>query len=305
MHFLRTVSVIAIAAFAVTGAAAQTADKSADDTEQLRITALEALASAPPEKALPIADKVLRGDYSKALKKRALFILSQVETPEAQQMLLDTAKTGSEELRSEAIRMIGIGGDPAALAGLKEIHASGDADVREAVLEAYLIADDAESVYQIAIDAKNAKDEDEFEEAVNILGAMEARDELRRLRDQLGSSEELINAYSVAGDFESLRELAMDNTKPEQQVHALRGLGVVGGERANTTLLEIYRATDSPDVKEAALEGMLISEYDEGVLLLFRESKDAGEKQRLLRTLVNMDSDAVMEIIESTFDGAQ
>ncbi|MCI0517650.1 MAG: HEAT repeat domain-containing protein [Woeseiaceae bacterium] len=305
MHFLRTLSVIAITALAAAGAVAQTADKSADDAEQLRITALEALASAPPEKALPIADKVLRGDYSTALKKRALFILSQVDTPEAQRMLLDTAKTGSGELRSEAIRMIGIGGDAAALAGLKEIYASGDADVREAVLEAYLIADDAEGVYQIALDAAIAKNEAEFEEAVNILGAMDARDELRRLRDQLGSSEGLINAYSVAGDFESLRELALDNSKPEQQGQAIRGLGIVGGEKANATLLEIYRATDSPDVKEAALEGMLIADYDDGVLQLFRESQDAGEKQRLLRTLVNMDSDAVMEIIESTFDGEQ
>jgi len=304
MHFLKTLGVVTIAALAAAGAAAQTASKSADEAEQLRITALEALASAPPEKALPIASKVLQGDYSDALKSRALFILSQVDTPEAQQMLLDTARTGSGGLRSEAIRMIGIGGDPDALAGLKEIYASGDADVREAVLEAYLIADDAEGVYQIALNAANAKNKAEFEEAVHTLGAMEARDELHRLRDQLGSSEELIDAFSIAGDFESLRELAMDNTDPEQQVQAIRGLGVVGGEKANTTLLEIYRATDSPDVKEAALEGMLIADYDDGVLQLFRESQDAGEKQRLLRTLVSMDSDAVMEIIESTFDGA-
>lgn len=302
MHLLKILCVTAIAALAAAGAAAQTAGKNTDDAEQLRITALEALASAPPEKALPIAEKVLRGDYSDALKKRALFILSQAETPEANRMLLDVARSGDEKLRTEAIRMIGVGGDPDALAGLKDIYSSGDADIREAVLQAYLIADDAEAVYQVAIAARSGA---EFEEAVNILGAMDARDELRRLREQLGSSEELINAYSVAGDFDSLRELAMDNSNPEQQVQAIHGLGVVGGAKADATLLEIYRAAGSPEVKEAALEGMLISDYDDGVLQLYRESQDAGEKERLLRTLVNMDSDAVMEIIESTFDGAQ
>jgi hypothetical protein len=39
-----------------TGSLAQT-----DDTESLRMAALEALISAPPERALPIVDKVLAG----------------------------------------------------------------------------------------------------------------------------------------------------------------------------------------------------------------------------------------------------
>jgi hypothetical protein len=216
-------------------------------------------------------------------------------------MMLDAARR-VRTLRTEAIRMIGIGGDATALAGLRDIYAGGDEDIREAVLDAYLIADDADAVYQIAV---AASDEKEFEAAVSILGAMNARDELRQLRDRLGASESLIEAYSVAGDFESLRELAVDNTNPEQQIQAIHGLGVAGGDKANATLLEIYKTAGSKDVRDAALEGMLISDYDEGVLQLFRESKDADEKKRLLQTLVNMDSDAVMEIIDSTFDDAQ
>jgi HEAT repeat protein len=302
MHLLRTLTLITMVALTANGAIAQTAGNTADDTEQLRMAALEALISAPPEKALPIAAKVLRGNYSDTLKSRALFVLSQIELPEAQQMLLDTAKTGTESLRTEAIRMIGIGGDTNALAGLNDIYAGGDDDIREAVLDAYLIADDADAVYQIAV---AASDDEEFEAAVSILGAMNARDELHRLRNKLGSSESLIDAYSVAGDFESLRELAVDNKDPELQIQAIHGLGVAGGDKANATLLEIYKTAASPDVREAALEGMLIADYDEGILQLFRESQDADEKRRLLQTLVNMDSDAVMEIIDSTFDGTQ
>lgn len=302
MYLLRTLALITIVALAAGGAVAQTAGNSADDTEQLRMAALEALISAPPEKALPIAAKVLRGNYSDTLKSRALFVLSQIELPEAQQLLLDTAKTGSATLRTEAIRMIGIGGDATALAGLRDIYAGGDDEVREAVLDAYLIADDADAVYQIAV---AASDDEEFEAAVSILGAMEARDQLHQLRDKLGSSESLIDAYSVAGDFESLRELAVDSKDPVLQIQAIHGLGVAGGDKANATLLQIYKTAASPDVREAALEGMLIADYDDGVLQLFRESQDAEEKEELLRTLVNMDSDAVMEIIDSTFDGTQ
>jgi HEAT repeat protein len=302
MYLLRTLTLIIAVALAAAGARAQTAGNADDDTEQLRMAALEALISAPPEKALPIAAKVLRGNYSETLKSRALFLLSQIELPEAQQILLDTAKTGTGTLRTEAIRMIGIGGDATALAGLRDIYTGGDDDIREAVLDAYLIADDADAVYQIAV---AASDDEEFEAAVSILGAMDARDELRQLRDKRGSSETLIDAYSVAGDFESLHELAVDNSDPELQIKAIHGLGVAGGDRANAALLETYKTAASPDVREAALEGMLIADYDEGVLQLFRESQDADEKEELLRTLVNMDSDAVLEIIDSTFDGGQ
>ena len=121
-----------------------------DDTEELQIAALEALISAPPERAMPIVQRVLAGDGSDELKERALFVLSQMDTPEAQTLLVESARSSSGELQQEAIRMIGIGGNDAALAELVAIYDNGDADVREAVLEAYLIADDTDAVYHIA-----------------------------------------------------------------------------------------------------------------------------------------------------------
>ena len=124
------------------------------DSEELKIAALQALISAPPERALPIVEKVLESDASDELKEKALFILSQIDLPGAQTLLLDVAQTGSSELRQEAIRMIGIGGNPDALANLGAIYASGDADTREAVMEAYLIADDSDAIYQLALNAE-------------------------------------------------------------------------------------------------------------------------------------------------------
>ena len=67
-----------------------------------------------------------------------------------------------------------------------------------------------------------------------------------------------------------MRELALDGSNPEIQTQAIEALGIVGGGDADSTLLEIYRGTDSPEVRDAALEGMLISGYDEGVLELYR-----------------------------------
>ena len=282
-----------------TGSPAQT---QASDDESLRMTALEALITAPPERALPIVDKVLSGNHSPELKERALFILSQMETPESQSRLLAFANDGQGELQVEAIRMIGIGGDRDAMASLGEIYRNGDGDVREAVLEAYLIANDTAAVFEIAV---NTEDEDEFAEAVQMLGAMGANEELRELRGRAGLSESLIEAYAISGDAESLRELAMDGSNPEMQERAIEALGIVGGDDVNQTLMDIYASAASEDVRDAAMEGLFIAGHDEGVLELYRNADDPAEKRQLLEYLVMMDSDVVWDLIDSALEESE
>lgn len=272
------------------------------DDEELKIAALEALISAPADRAMPIVSKVLAGTHSNDVKERALFILSQIDTAEAQETLLRFAREENGELQAEAIRMIGIGGDKDALTSLGAIYAAGDGAAREAVLEAYLIADDKRAVFEIAANADN---KEEFEDAVDMLGAMGARDELRELRGRTGVSDTLIDAYAVSGDFDTLRELALDGSDADLQTQAIEALGIVGGDQVETTLVEIYRNAASEDVREAALDGMLISGHDVGMLELYRSSSDAAEKKELLEYLVMMGSEDVWNIIDSALDGDQ
>lgn len=300
MNIFRTaVITIAVSCIGFTSIAiAQT-----DDDEELKLAALEALIAAPEERAYPIAAKVLRGDNSDELKEAALFVLSQIDLPEAQSIIIETARNGEGDIQAEAIRMIGIGGNEDSLAQLQGLYDDGDEDVRDAVLEAFLIADDEEAVYNIAVSAANAGNDDDFESAVEMLGAMGAHEELRRLRETTGISEPLIEAYAISGDADSLRELALDGSDPELQEAAIEALGIVGGDTVNTTLVEIYKGAGSEEIREAALEGMLISGHDEGVLELYRSSSDAAEKRELLEFLVMMGSDDVWDIIDSALEG--
>jgi HEAT repeat protein len=199
------------------------------DDEQLKVAAMEALITAPPERALPIVQKVLAGNGSDELKEKALFILSQIDSEEAQTALLNAAKTGSGELRLEAVRMIGIGGNAETLQSLTGLYESGDADMKDAVLEAYLIADDEDAVFRIA---NNAKDPGEFESAVEMLGAMHATEKLAQLRETRGISEGLITAFMIAGDEDAL--------------------------------LEMYRSSDDVDEKRDIME-MLVAMDAEGI----------------------------------------
>ncbi len=272
-----------------------------DVSEELKIAAVEALITAPADKALPLVTKVLEGNHSNEVKERALFILSQIDHPEAQSTLLKVARENQDDLGLEAVRMIGIGGNEESLASLVSIYENGDSEAREAVLEAYMIAGDKQSVFNIAMTAEG----DDFDAAIKMLSVMGAREELRELRGKMGVSEALIQAYAISGDFESLRELALDGSNVELQTQAIEAMGIVGGEQVDSTLVEIYRNAASEGVREAALHGMLISGHDAGVLELYRSSQDSSEKKQLLKFLVMTGSDEVWNIIDSTLDGDQ
>ena len=269
------------------------------EEEALKMAALEALVAAPEERALPIVQKVLAGDDSTEIKRRALFVLSHIDLPEASETLLATASGADPELAVESVRMIAINGDPAAMSRLGEIYANGSPAIKAAVFEAYIIADDVEAVYAIAA---NAESEAEFARAVDTLGAMGAIEQLRALRDVTGYSERLVHVVAVASDLGTLVEFARDDSDPRRQVKAIEAIGIVGGEEADTMLVDLYRSGDG-HVQQAALHGLLVSGYDEGVLALYRESEDVAEKKQLLQVLTAMGSDAAWQAIDDALSG--
>jgi len=55
-------------------------------------------------------------------------------------------------------------------------------------------------------------------------------------------------------------------------------------------------------VREAALDGMMMSGYDDGLLELYRDSTDPTEKRELLEYLTMMNSDAVWDIVDSVLE---
>ena len=271
-----------------------------DDKEQLKLAALEALMSAPPERALPIVTKVLNGNHSDDVKSRALFVLGQLDDAAANELLISIASSSTGDLQLEAIRMIGISGEPGTMGGLVEIYQAGDMEVKESVLHAFMIADDADSVFEIA---NNSTDDAEFESAVQMLGMMGAVEHLSRLRNREGSSESLIHAYAMAGDFESLHVMALNTDDPETQMQAIHGMGMVGGDEVGGALVEIFRTSDNEEVREAAMHGLMMADDDESIVQLYRETTSTKEKADLLRLLTMMDSDAALDMIDEAFSG--
>ena len=243
---------------------------------------------------------MLAGSQTTLVKQRALFVLSQIDGPEAQDILIQTTRSTDAALRKEAIRSIGIGGQDKSLAALKDIYNAGDAEVKEEVLHAWLIADRKEEVYQAAL---NAKSEEEAAEAINILGAMGAVEELRKLGERPNASRKLVDAYAISGDLASLRKIADSHADPSVRAQAVQQIGVIGDDPARSALREIYTRSTDAHIKEAALHGLLIADDEKGVLALYRAATTAEEKRALLRTLTMMDGDAALEAIDAALEG--
>jgi HEAT repeat protein len=304
MHLSRTLLLALLLAGATVTHAAPDANADAEeraptDDEELAVAALEGLMAQPSARALPILKKVMAGSQSTLVKRRALFVLSQIDSPEARAILMQTAKSSNDELRGEAIRSIGIGGDPQALDSLQEVYKTANEDVKDDILQAWMIAGRKEQVFQAAL---NAKSEDEAERAIRMLGVMGAKDELRKLGDRPNSASGLSDAYAISGDLEGLRKLAETHKDKEVRIDAVRKIGIIQNEAARLALREIYAGSTDEDIRDSALQGMLIAQDDKGVMALYRAAKTTDEKRSLLRMLSMMDSDAALEAIDATLD---
>jgi hypothetical protein len=135
-----------------------------------------------------------------------------------------------------------------------------------------------------------------------MLGAMGASEELRKLGDRPNASRGLVEAFAISGDLASLRKIAEGNGDREVRLDAIRKIGIVDSDAARTALRDIYTRSTDAGIKDAALQGMLIADDDEGVLALYRAAKTPDEKRALMRMLSTMDGEAALQAIDAALE---
>jgi HEAT repeat protein len=269
--------------------------------DDLADIAVQGLLSAPPERALPLLKKVLASDRPLKVKKRALFVLSQLDTDEAIKVVLDAAKSSREpELRHEAIRMLGVSGDKAAIEHLATLYASStNASEKRDVIEAWLIAGREDLVLKAA---RDESDPAVRRKAIETLGAMGASNELRQLFDATkdeGNRRGIIQSLGVAGNTSALTAIAGNTNLPQKErIEAMRALGIAGDHGGQAALVDLYAKADTPALRDAILQGLLIAGDTDAVKKLYRSARTTEEKKALLHILVAMDDEHAIDIIE-------
>jgi HEAT repeat protein len=268
--------------------------------EDIAEIAVEGLLNAPPERALPLLKKVLQSQHSDKVKKRALFVLSQLDQDAALDAVVDVAKSSSDvELRQEAIRMLGVSGEERAIERLRDLYASSkDAGEKRTIVQAWLTADRKDLILAAA---RNEADEKVRREAIQALGALDGSKELKQLFDtthDAPNQRAIIQALGVAGDVQSLSAIAEGQQPDEIRIEAIHALGVAGDEGGAQTLVKLYGHANTPALRDAVLQGLIVAGDTDALLQLYREAKSKEEKQALLRVITTQNDEAALNIIE-------
>lgn len=275
--------------------------------EEIVEVAVEGLLNAPPERALPLLKKVLKSAHSDKVKKRALFVLSQLDEDAALDAVVDVAKESKDRgLREEAIRMLGVSGQDRAIERLRELYSSStDASEKRSIVQAWLTADRKDL---ILASARNESDESVRHQAIQALGALDAANELKQLFDSTHDAtnqREIIQALGVAGNVQALSSIAEGQLTEDVRSEAIRALGIAGDEGGTAELVKLYPRMTSAPLREAVLQGLIVAGDSEGMMQLYRQAKSREEKQALLRAITTQGDDAALNVIEMEINKKQ
>jgi HEAT repeat protein len=276
-----------------------TKDARTDDDEELKLYALDGLMQVEPEKAVPILEKLLAGSSSSRIKQRALFVLSQSDSPKAREILLRVARTGQPmELRREAVRNLGIAGDPEDIAALQELARDRQTpdEIKETVVEAYLISGEHGQLLEIAKSDPNPRIR---AKAIEALGASDAMPALRQLwtteRDP-AIRKKLLEAFGIAGDVETLAKAARDND-PDIRRKAIEGLAISNSPGASRALHQLYTELKDQSDRRKVVEAFMIQGDAKTLLEMFRAERDPAMKKIIFQQLTVMDDPEATRLI--------
>jgi HEAT repeat protein len=239
-----------------------------DEESDVRIAAINALMQMDAERALPVLEQVLarRDECSVTLRRKAVFIVADGDSPRATDILLQVARTDPDpEVRGQAVFWLSEVDDERAVDALEQILAeSSDVRLREKALFALSESDSERAggiLRRYALDA--SQPEEIREKALFWLAESDEGGDPAFLRDLYGRvdsqslKERVLFAASESNDpgaVEWLFEVAGDAGQPmDLRKKALFWAGEADTEAVETRLLGLYDRVSEPELKDQLL----------------------------------------------------
>src|SRR5258708_16282173 len=177
------------------------ANHEAKNDEDLKLLALQGLMNSSPEKGIPLVEGILNGTGSSRVKSKALFVLAQNGSPQAEAVLGKIARGQSNpDLQRKALSYLAMFGGKQAGKILAEVYtSSSDPEEKRALIRSYIISGDRE---QLAALAKGESNPELRKEAIRNLGVTGGQAELQPLyakEKDRGGEEEIFNAHFFCG----------------------------------------------------------------------------------------------------------
>lgn len=271
--------------------------------DDIKLLALNGLMNQDPERAIPAIEGILKGSSSPKVKDRALFVLTQSQSPQAQQLLMNYAKgAGNPDLQMRAVRYIGMSGTTDARKQLLAIYnGSSDATVKHQIIQSFLMSNDKDDLVNIA---KNEKDQDLRLSAIRQLGAMHGVDQLTQMYAAESSPEikkEIIRSLFVAGASDKLLEIVRNEKDQAVRSEALRNLAMTNGVSADV-LAGLYTSETDQRVKRQLINGLFARGDGKAMVDIARKETDPAMKKFIIQQLSVMHSkegtDYLMELLK-------
>ncbi len=284
--------------------------------EATRVAALEALMRMDPDKALPILEKIVKGEkkVSDEMRRHSIFILCRMDDERSEDLLIDMLdKTEDPEMLSELVMCLSMKESDRALDAIVELYQRvDDPEVNEAAMfaigrhggdRAYemlagIVRDQSkdsemrqQALYGIT---QSGQDEQVVALAMDILKTDKDRDMLHAALFALARS-----------DSEVPDQVFMDLINNPQADEELRGQALYfAAERGALDvkfLKEVYSKADSKDMKLQVCHAITRMDDDEAALdaliEIIRMEDDPDIKQEAVFWVSRFDSDRAAEFL--------
>ncbi len=270
--------------------------------EELRLMALNSLARADDQRAIPMLEKIVNGTGSPRLKERALYVLAQNGSPEARQIVIRIARGGNPDLQARAVQHVGAFGGPESKQALLDIFkTTNNVAVKRNILRSFMTSGDRAQLLEVA---RTEALPELRAEAVQQLGAMGAQEQLSQLyatEKTIEVRRRIIQAMFQRHNPGSLIQLLKSEAEPELRRTIVQNLGQMGSPEGAAALQSLYASEKDETVRRAIIDAFHNQRNAKVLIELGRKETDPAMKRRILERLGQMKTpeatDYFMEIL--------
>jgi tetratricopeptide (TPR) repeat protein len=273
--------------------------------EDLKLIAINALVNSEPDRAVPLLEKVINDPKNNlGIKGRALYVLAQIRSDKAHDIVAQYAKGGSnQDLQIRAVSYLGAFRSKDSQQTLSDVYAANtDIAVRRAVLRSMMASRDAAHLLNAA---KSEQNVDLRREAIRDLGMMRASAELGQLYSTESNAdlkEAIIESIWLSRDTDKLIDIAKNEKDARLRSDAIRRLGLMREPKAADTLAAMYASESDKAIKSQIVNALWQDGACKQLVDAIRNEKDPALKVDGVHRLGQMKgckeaTDYLMELI--------
>ena len=270
--------------------------------EELRLMALNSLARADDQRAIPMLEKIVNGTGSPRLKERALYVLAQNGSPEARAIVIKIARGGNPDLQARAVQHLGaFGGAESKQALLDIFKTSTNVTVKRNILRSFMNTGDRAQLLDVARTEPLPELRAEAVQQLGNMGAQEELAQLYRTEKTIEVRRRIIQAMFQRQNPDVLLQLLKTETEPELRRTIVQNLGQMGSSQGAAALQSLYASEKDEAVRRAVIDAFANQRNAKVLIELSRKETDIAMKKRIVDRLSQMKSaeatDYFMEIL--------